>query len=107
MQEELLSFQRHGNRAWTGAAYLFAKPFCQWTDFQVARAVKALAGLQGLLENRAGCLPSSWAVLAPLPLPIKDQGRKCFDFPSLQLLPCPPAGSLTVLALGDLGSWWR
>lgn len=42
---------------------------------------KSLAGLQGLLENRAGCLPSSWAVLAPLPLPIKDQGRKCFDFP--------------------------
>lgn len=41
------------------------------------------------------------------PLPIKDQGRKCFDFPSLQLLPCPPAGSLTVLSLGDLGSWWH
>lgn len=83
---------------------LIAKLFCQRTDFQVARAVKALGCLQGLLENRAGCLPSSWAILAPLPLPIKDQGRKCFDsLPSASALSA--CWVPTVLALGDLGSW--
>lgn len=69
MQEELTLLPAPWQQGMDRVAYLFAKPFCQWTGFQVAGAVKALAGLQGLLENRAGCLPSSWAVLTPLPSP--------------------------------------
>lgn len=76
MQEEFCSIQSHRNRARTVSAYLFAKHFFQCIDFQVAGPVKASAGLQSLLENKVGCLPSSWAVLALSHLPIKDQEKK-------------------------------
>lgn len=76
MQEGLWSNQHHSNRARTVSAYLFAKHFFQWIDFQVAGPVKASASLQSLLENRVGYLPSSWAVLAPSRLPIKIQEKK-------------------------------
>lgn len=75
-QEGLHSTQHHRNRTRTMSAHLFAKHSFQWLDFQVAGPVKASASLQSLLENRVGRLPSSWAVLAPSCLPIKDQEKK-------------------------------